>query len=232
MQSIQYENQRVLILAPHADDEVIGCGGVIQKYLEHQSTVRVAIATFVYGDYQKYYKEKSSYVNYSGSVRIKELETAYKTLGINDYVIFYDDKEGTNYHSKLDTIPRVNLVSKIEKEIDVFKPTVIYIPSITKHQDHTAMHQAALTAIRPYFWNGSVFVYETDGELTFSPNMFVTLNKEQAEKKAKALAAFRTQIGGSNHPTNPEFLLTKAIFRGQMVYSSYAEAFQIIRLHA
>jgi N-acetylglucosamine malate deacetylase 1 len=231
VQGIQYENQRVLILAPHADDEVIGCGGVIQKYLENQSAVRVVIATFVLGTYQKFYKEKKSYENYSGMVRLKEMEKAYKILGVDNYDIMYVDSEGKDYHSKLDTLPRVDLVSKIEKEIDAFKPTVIFIPSKTKHQDHTAFHEAALTAIRPYYWNGSVFVYETDGEISFDPNMFVPLTQEQAEKKAKALAAYGTQVGGSNHPTNPQFLLTKAIFRGQSVYSDYAEAFQIIRLH-
>nr|WP_243449990.1 PIG-L deacetylase family protein [Neobacillus terrae] len=218
-------------MAPHADDEVIGCGGVIQKYLENQSAVRVVIATFVYGTYQKFYKEKNLYEEYSGMVRLKELEKAYEILGVTDHSIMYTDNEKIKYHSKLDVIPRIELVSKIEREIDSFKPTVIYIPSLTKHQDHTALHEAALTAIRPYYWNGSVLVYETDGELSFSPNLFVPLKPEQVEKKAKALAAYRTQVGGKNHPTTPQFLSTKATYRGQSIYTDYAEAFQVIRIH-
>jgi N-acetylglucosamine malate deacetylase 1 len=231
MEGIQYRNQKVLILAPHADDEIIGCGGVIQKYLKNQSAVRIVIASFVYGTYQKYYKENNQYKNYDGRVRLKELEQAYKIIGIDDYNFLYKETGQILYHSKLDTIPRLELVEKIEKEIEIFKPTVIYIPSETKHQDHTALHKAALTATRPYFWNGSVIVYETDGEYSFQPNLYVPLSTEEVKKKAEALNAYCTQIGPENHPTNPKFLLTKANYRGQTIYSNYSEAFQIIRMH-
>lgn len=231
MPGVQYDRQRILILAPHADDEIIGCGGVIQKYLKNQSDVRVVIASFVYGTYHKYYMENNNYKNYDGIDRLKELEQSYKIIGIEDYDFLYTDKEQVRYHSKLDTIPRIELVSKIEDEIQTFKPTVIYIPSMTKHQDHTALHEAALTATRPYYWNGSVIVYETDGEISFHPNLFVPISTEEANKKAKALEEFKTQVGPNGHPTNPEFLLTKAKYRGQSIYSDYAEAFQVLRIH-
>ncbi|MDP4552066.1 PIG-L family deacetylase [Alkalihalobacillus macyae] len=231
MQGIQYVNQKVLVLAPHADDEVIGCGGVIQKYLKNHSSVRVLIGSFVLGSYQKFHKEKGQYEIYDGMIRYKELEQAYKIIGIDDYDFLYVDTTQSKYHSKLETIPRIELASKIEKEIKLFEPTVIYIPSKTKHQDHTALHEAALTATRPYYWNGSIIVYETDGEFSFQPNLYVAISQEEANKKAEALKSFRTQTGLENHPTNPQFLLTKANYRGQSIYSDFAEAFEIVRLH-
>lgn len=231
MLGIQYANQKVLILAPHADDEVIGCGGVIQKYLKNHSTVRVLIGSFVHGSYQKFHKENGQYEIYDGKVRFNELKKAYKIIGVDDYDFMYVDNNQPKYHSKLETIPRIELVSKIEKEIELYDPTVIYIPSRTKHQDHTALHEAALTATRPYFWNGTVIVYETDGEFSFHPNLYVPINQEEANKKAAALKAFGTQVGQKNHPTNPQFLLTKANFRGQSIYSDFAEAFEIVRMH-
>ncbi|BCU81235.1 GlcNAc-PI de-N-acetylase [Polycladomyces abyssicola] len=231
MGAIQYTKQRVLILAPHADDEIIGCGGVIQKYLKNNSIVRIVIASFVKGKSQKYDTETNKYVIYNGNVRLKELNQSHAILGIKDYCFLYTDYEAEQYHSRLDVIPRVELASKIEQEIKYFHPTVIYIPSKTKHQDHTALHQAALTATRPYYWNGSVIVYETDGEICFQPHLYIPMSSVEAEKKADALNVYKTQLGTKRHPINPESILTKAKFRGQSIYSDYAEAFQIIRLH-
>jgi N-acetylglucosamine malate deacetylase 1 len=125
----------------------------------------------------------------------------------------------------LGVIPRVELASKIEKEIESFNPTVIYIPSKTRHQDHTAL------ATQLYYWNGSVMVYETDGEISFQPHLYIPISLEEAEKKADALNVYKTQLGTKRHPIHPESLLTKAKFRGQSIYSDYAEAFQVIRLH-
>lgn len=230
MKTIQYEKQRVLILAPHADDEIIGCGGVIQKYLKGGSRVRIVIASFAKGECHKYNKETNEYVIYDGNVRLEELKRSHDILGIQNLCFLYTDNTGL-YHSRLDTVPRVELVSKIEDQVKNFNPTVIYIPSKTKHQDHTALHEAALTATRPYFWNGSVIVYETDGEFSFHPHLFIPISSEEAEKKAKALSVYKTQLGSERHPINPEAMLTKAKFRGQSIYSDYAEAFQVIRLH-
>lgn len=229
---LPYNNQRVMIMAPHADDEIIGCGGVIQKYLKSGSDVLVVIASFVYGDYQKFHKEKKQYQTYDGMVRLKELEQSHQIIGIQDYRVLYKDTMPAQYHSKLDTIPKIELVSKIEKEIQLFDPTIIYLPSQTKHQDHTALHDAVITAARPYFWNGSLIVYETDGEFSFHPNLFVSLTCEETNKKAEALRAFSTQTGPKRHPTNPEFLIVKARLRGQSIYSYHAEAFEVLRLYA
>ena len=231
MDILRYDQQRVLILAPHADDETIGCGGVIQKYIQCASPVRVLIASFVMSDYRKYRKETGHYQTYSGNERLRELQRAMDVLGVNDVQFMYLDKSAkTKYHSKLDAIPRVDLVTKIENHIAEFQPTVVYIPSLTKHQDHETLHYAALGAARPYFWNGSVLVYETDGELTFEPNLFIPLLKEEVQKKMEALNAFQTQVGSNLHPVHPDTMETKARFRGQRVYVEFAEAFQILRM--
>ncbi len=232
MQSLSYENQRVLILAPHADDETIGCGGVIQKYLKHQSPVRVVVASFVMGSYMKYKTEDGQYKPYSGTERLQEVHQALKILGVSDFhFLFIDDQDPIQYHSQLDSIPKITIVNKIEEHIQDFKPTILFIPSITKHQDHLILHESGITASRPYFWSGSVIVYETDGELSFTPNLFVPLSKEELVKKNEALEAYKTQIGSDRHPVHTHMQTVKAEYRGQYIYQYFAEAFQIIRLH-
>lgn len=232
MRAFKYKKQRVLVIAPHADDEIIGCGGVIQKFLASGSEVRVLIASFVKCAYHKYETEKKRYKTYDGSTRFKELEESHRIIGIMDYRFLYTDEDEVKYHSRMDTVPRIELASKLENEIQEFKPTIIFIPSITKHQDHTALHEAALTATRPYFWNGTVLVYETDGEFSFQPNLFVPINRNELKKKQEALRVYKTQLGSKRHPVNPQALLFKARFRGQSIYRNFAEAFQVIRFLA
>lgn len=228
----RYEGERVLVLAPHADDETLGCGGIIQKYIAAGSPVRIVVATFVTVDYHRYRKESEAYVTYSGIDRLKELHDALAILGVTDlHFLYVDSVHPPEYHSRLDTVSRYDLASSIEHHIQDFHPTVMFLPSRTKHQDHVALHDAGVTAGRPYFWSGSIGVYETDGELEFRPNLYVSLTKEQVEKKAKALAAYQTQVGPLRHPVNPELVIAKARFRGQAIYEDYAEAFELIRVH-
>lgn len=221
-----------MVLAPHADDETLGCAGVIQKYVRQGSPVRIVIASFTLSDSKRYRKEEKGYGTYSGKTRIIELKEAMSLLGVTDYHILYPDQTGKQlYDSRLDRIPRVELVSRLERHIEEFRPTVLYIPSITKHQDHEALHQAAMAAARPYFWNGTILVYETDGELAFQPNLFIPLTEEAMNLKMKTLEAYQTQIGSLRHPVHPDSLLHKAKFRGSQIFEEFAEAFQIIRLH-
>ena len=143
MPAIHYSNQRVLVLAPHADDETLGCGGVIQKYIQSGSQVRIVIASFSLSDSKRYKKDANSYGSYSGKARIEELKEAMRILGVTDYQIMFLDQSGKQmYDSKLDRIPRVELVAQIERHIKEMTPSTIYIPSVTKHQDHEALHHA------------------------------------------------------------------------------------------
>jgi LmbE family N-acetylglucosaminyl deacetylase len=231
MEGISYSNQRVLVLAPHADDETLGCGGVIQKYTGRSSPVRVVIASLTLSATKRYKKEAEAYGTYKGTIRSTELMQAMQLLGVTDYhILFAETSAKKQVDGKLDTIPRAMLVDRLERHIEDFRPTVIYIPSVTKHQDHEALHQAAVAAARPYFWSGSLFVYETDGEISFSPNLYVPLTGEEMERKQKALEAYQTQLGGSRHPVHPASVTHKAKFRGSHIYEEFAEAFQILRL--
>lgn len=231
MQGITYTNQRVLVLAPHADDETLGCGGVIRKYSQHQSAVRIVVASFTFNVSNRYAKEAGGYGAYHGETRYREFEHAMRLLGVSDYhILFPDHGSKPRFDGRLDTIPRSILVDRIERHIDEFNPTVLFIPSVTKHQDHEALHRAALAAIRPYYWNGSVYVYETDGELSFEPQLYIPLSDDEMRHKIEVLQAYQTQLGSERHPVNPENLLSRAKFRGSQLYMDYAEAFQVLRI--
>jgi LmbE family N-acetylglucosaminyl deacetylase len=232
LEGIPYSKQRVLVLAPHADDETLGCGGIIQKYVQHRSPVRVVIASFSLHVSKRYKKETGAYETYQGEQRWKEFEQAMNVLGVRDYHVWFPDRgEETRHDGRLDTIPRSELVERIEMHLKEFRATVLLIPSVTKHQDHEALHRAAVAAVRPYYWNGSVFVYETDGEISFQPQLFIPLSVEEINRKMEALQAYHTQLGSARHPVNPDSMFHKAKFRGTQLFMDYAEAFEVLRIH-
>lgn len=231
MNFLKYDGQRVLIFAPHADDEVLGCGGIIQKFIKHDSPVRVVIGAFVMGSDKKFRKESKQYEEYSGKVRMNEFINALKILDVHNSRVLYVDSSVVQYQNQLDQIPKYELISKIEEEISNFNPTILLIPSFTRHQDHAALHEACIAAARPYFWNGSVLIYETDGEIRFDPSLYIPLSSDEIEKKLKAISAYKTQLRSNCHPVNPLSQKAKAGFRGQVIYENYAEAFQVFRLH-
>jgi LmbE family N-acetylglucosaminyl deacetylase len=70
---VQYTLQRALVLAPHADDETLGCAGVIQKYISQGSSVRTVIASLTLNDSKRYSKE---------NIRIKRSDESARCGGL------------------------------------------------------------------------------------------------------------------------------------------------------
>src|ERR1700719_2513935 len=87
--------ERILIIAPHADDEVLGCGGLIEKACKHGNVVKVVIAAV--GNTNFRHNEKTI----TSTTRIRELTEALNYLGCTDFDVIYDDKDGL-----LDTVPQ------------------------------------------------------------------------------------------------------------------------------
>jgi len=170
-------------------------------------------------------------MSYSGEQRYAEMQLAMGVLGVTDYHILHLElADEATYHSKLDNHPRVELTTLVEAHLLSFQPTILLIPSVTKHQDHSRLHEAALAAARPYFWNGSICVYETDGELDFHPNFYVPLLAAELSTKCEALEAYQTQLAEPPHPVSVQSVQVKAQYRGQNIQEAYAEAFQMLRL--
>jgi len=200
-----------MVIAPHIDDDVLGCGGVIDS------------ETFVL-----YCGMDETHINNrpSSLARIKEAEEVSKFLG-NKFEIL-DNKVN---HYKLQ-----NLLSSFEKYIRDKKPEQIYIPHPSYNQDHRVVYDAILTALRPHDINHfvkRVFIYEQPHvmfwdytnsiESTIKPNYFVPID---IDRKITAYELMATQVRSFR---SPESLRAMAFLRGQQSNTQYAEAFQIIR---
>ena len=127
---------RSLILAPHPDDETLGCGGTISKVKSAGGEVHVVIVTL--GDVKQYGSQSNT------DTRKEEAEKALKYLGVDGYEWGF---LGDEYHLKLDALPQKDLIDFFEKKINEIKPTIVALPTIcSANQDHVAVKAALNTA--------------------------------------------------------------------------------------
>lgn len=233
---VSMKNQKILIIAPHPDDEIIGCGGFITKMKALGNKVYVLFLTV--GDTNDFSDNGFS----SKKERIQEIQEVAEYLEFDGHDIAFADN---NHHLRLDQEAQIKIISKIEREspisIEKVKPTIIMFPSATNYnQDHRAAAQAAFAACRPSsrqykYQPEMVFSYEVAADQwnmdkLFSPNFFVKLTNQQLKKKLKALRLYKSQLRQRANPRSPKTLQGLAALRGSQSGNSFAEAFYLYRI--
>ncbi len=200
-----------LIIAPHIDDEVLGCTSVLDK------------DAFVYYcgiDESKLPSDPGHRIPIDE--RVKEVEKVAAFLGFQ-YKI--------NFETKVNFYVEQELIGALENLINEIKPEYIYLPHFGYNQDHRTVFSAAQVALRPHdknFFIKKVLVYEAIHDFAWSydelrVNCFVPLD---LDRKIKANALHASQVRGMR---SPETLETLARLRGVMNGIDYAEAFKILR---
>lgn len=215
----------ILVVAPHLDDEVLGCGGSIVKHKKKGDRVFVAfVANRVYN--HKFDPAKME-------VELSHLKNAKKVLGYDDYVYFgLPDEELDNYVQQI--------LIKLEDYISNLKPQVIYSPfHQDNNQDHRAIADAIRVALRPAAatYVKRWLLYETPSSteqspplqgMAFHPNYYADISAE-LDTKIKALSCYETEARKFPHPRSPEAVRVHAAKRGVEIAYHAAEAFMLIR---
>ncbi|CAA0219673.1 Carbohydrate esterase, family CE14. Probable N-acetylsugar deacetylase [Tenacibaculum maritimum] len=217
--------KNVLIVAPHADDEVLGCGGIMKRKSQEGDNVIVLIVTR--GTPKMYSDDKVANVR-------NEAKQSHKILGVKK-TFFLD------FHApELDITSSAEIargISKIVKENSIDE---MYIPHRGDiHSDHRVVANSCYVAARPV--NGcsvkSIYAYETlsetewaapFGDDAFIPNHFVDIT-EFIDFKLKAMECFKSQLREFPNSRSLECMESLAKFRGATIGVNRAEAFMIIR---
>lgn len=204
------KKEKLLVLAPHTDDETLGCGGLIAKTIEEGGEVFILVFTMNYGN-----------------IDYKEFGEAIKILGASGKNCYYTDFASQTL--KLDQIEIKTLITEIENICNKIKPTTVALPFVQGfHQDHEAIGKAAIVALRPHgYLPKKVLVYEQPyygswGIGTFQPNYYVDIGKHLG-KKLSALKAYRSQ------KIPFEMVKSMANMRGAESHMKYAEAYMLMR---
>lgn len=167
---------RALVLAPHPDDEVFGCGGAIMRHVENGETVNVIIVTD--GAFDPVGEA-------DGYLQQRQLESKQAAT-----IMGYGEPEFWNYPDRSLRYDE-RLVSEIIAAIDAHGADLIYAPSVFEmHPDHRALGMAAMEAVRRLGDPMHLAAYEIGIPLT--PNLLLDIS-DLAKRKQEAMLCFKSQ---------------------------------------
>ncbi len=169
----------IVVLAPHPDDEVIGCGGVIAMHAARGDRVTVVHLTDGSGGGNGLHDGKTL-----AEVRKSEASAAGRILGTQRFISL-DMKDGQ-------LMPEKTAIEKVFDLVRTLSPNVVYAPSPFEiHQDHMATLFIALHILDRYSPGFDLLLYEVNEVMI--PGYLIDVTGV-IEKKDRALACFESQI--------------------------------------
>ncbi|HOP95777.1 MAG TPA: PIG-L family deacetylase [Dictyoglomaceae bacterium] len=216
---------RFLVIAPHADDEILGVGGTIARLIDEGWDSYILICTKGYPpDFDEDVVKK---------IR-EEAKLAHKYLGVKETVFL--DFPAAN----LDGVFYKELNKSLLQILENIKPDIIFIPfNSDLHIDHQKIFSSSLVASRPgnSFTPKKIYTYETLSETNwnapylttnFAPNVFVDIS-HYLDKKIEAITFYKSQLKEFPHERSIEAIRALAMLRGSTINTNAAEAFVLIR---
>ena len=223
---------KVLVIAAHPDDEILGCGGSIARHTEAGDLVEVLIVSTGITSRNKTFSDNSNDEELA-SLKLCA-EKANKIIGVESlHFLDYPD-------NRLDSIQRLDLIKDLEENINSFQPKIIYTHnSGDLNIDHRIVCDAVVTACRPYpnqvvktilsFEVASSTEWQPPGKNElFQPNWFVDISNQLA-KKLKALEEYDSEMRDWPHARSIRAIDYQAKLRGSQLGVNAAEAFKLLR---
>ncbi len=207
----QVQACKVLVLAPHMDDEVIGPGATLLQHVAAGSRVEVFFTTNSAGSSHDPQARKIE-----RQLRHAEAGAAIQFLGAELVgVAHFDDGELSRHQSELG--------KRLAAVISESQPQQIFCPFVSDmHRDHQATAAGLAQALKQLggAWRGEVWGYEVWS--TLWPNVAVDCSGEWLQRKAEAIQCYPSQIAHMNYV---EAALGLNRYRGLRVRCDAAEAF-------
>jgi len=215
----------ILIVAPHPDDEVLGCGGVIARHVAASDDVYVVIVSKGAPDvFQSEFVEQGR----------QEAAAANKVLGTKR--MFFLDFPAP----RLDSVPTSTLADALKGVVVQVQPATVYLPHHGDlHGDHKAVYWATLVASRPNggFFPRRLLCYETPSETewgapiasdAFVPTVFADVS-QYLGVKLEAMKCYGSQLAPSPRARSLASIEALARVRGSTIGVPAAEAFGLVR---
>jgi LmbE family N-acetylglucosaminyl deacetylase len=217
---------RVLVIAPHPDDETLGAGGTIARVAAAGGEVTVlTVAVHMPPLYPPEVQTHS----------LDEARRAHAILNVKNSIF------RENPALLLGEVRVPDLNASIVDALGEAEPDLVLLPFLDRHIDHRLVFEAAMVATRPVGPGRAIKVlaaYETLSgthwnaphvEANFAPNWYVDV-RDHLEAKIEAMRCYTSQMQDFPCPRSPEALRALALFRGSLAGMAAAEAFYVIRM--
>ena len=217
---------KVLVIAPHPDDETLGCGGTLLKHKDKGDEIYWLIITAI--------NVENGWDKQRVELRQKEITMISEAYG-------FSITQNLGFPTTmLDTIPMNDLVSAISKVIMKVEPGLVYLPNRSDiHTDHQTAFKAIVSCTKSfrYPFVKRTLMYECLSETEFAPalssdifvpNVFVDIS-EFLEKKIKIMKMYRGEMGTFPFPRSEENIRALARYRGAIAGVEAAEAFVLLK---
>lgn len=219
----------VLVIAPHPDDETLGCGGTLLKHAADGDDLHWLIVTRI--------SESAGFAAERVRQRASEIDVVAERYSF----------AGTHHlelpTTQLDAIPMAAIVEKMSVVFKAVEPEVVYLPyRHDVHTDHAVVFDAAVACTKWFRYPSvrRVLVYETLSESDFvlnpdvagfRPNVFVDIT-DYVDVKIDIMRIFESEIGVHPFPRSERAIRALADVRGAAVGYDAAEAFILLRERA
>ena len=231
---MDFKNKRILVVAAHPDDELLGCGGGLYKLVnDYKCQIKVIIlgeGITARDNARDVDGRKDELSEHRACIEAAQKSIGYQELGIYQFP-----------DNRFDSVDLLDLIKVIENEKRTFSPDWIF----THHGgdlniDHRKTFEAVLTATRPLPGEKVVgvlsfetfsatewsFGLDTQG---FRPNFFIHFDEKAMKAKQAAMAAYKFEIRDYPHPRSLKSLEYFARANGSKVGHEFAEGYVLVR---
>ena len=215
-----------LVIAPHPDDELLGCGGTLLRAKEEGEATHWAIVTEM--------KEEGGFTAGQVRARSEEIEAVAAGMGFDTHSSLGFPPAGLNSKSL------GSLVASLGQLIEKIQPTTVYLPYCDDvHSDHRIVFEAGMSCSKWFRYPSvtSILSYEVLSETDmnirpgtggFNPNRFVDITRF-LNKKLELTEIYASEMGEFPFPRSREAIEAQAMLRGAASGFKAAEAFMLLR---
>ena len=217
---------KLVVVAPHSDDECLGAGGTIARFTRSGGAVTVVT---ICSELEPQFEAGVQ------AVAQAEARHAHELLGVGESIFF-------NYPTTaVNEVPVAELNGRMQRVMDEQRPDIVLLPFPDRHIDHRVAFESAVVATRPYRQGQNIkltAMYETISETfwnvpgaepTFSPHWTVDIT-DSVQTKLEAFDLMASRHVPFPGPRSRQALLGLAQLRGSQASCGYGEAFQLIRM--
>lgn len=211
---------KVLVIAPHPDDETLGAGGTLLRHIASGDEVYWCVVTHAFADSTEAYCKE----------RLLMIEKVSRAYGFVKYFLLHFPA------AALDTVPMRELIDALAKVIQEVKPEIVYsVGNSDVNTDHDVVYRALMVATKPAYtpFIKEILLYEIPSSTnwafpekaaSFKPNTYIDISL-YFDKKINIFKLFGKEIKFFPHPRSEETIKALSLFRGSTICTSYAEAF-------